>query len=368
MKKILVILEGGLFIKYNKVLKYPSLFSTGTSSSESMRIQFVRSTSLIATIPLVIYGLYNILTGNVLFSITTCSTVALLIFVNIMLARTKSVHKMICLILVCVYSMSVISLFWGKVEYYSLIWMVCTPVITYSLAGSKLGLKMNIGFLLLLIISLLIRSPYPIPYRSLFNIMFCIVFLCVILYSYVKSHELYQVALKEKQLELERVSNTDSLTGLYNRKRIDSIIEEELCKYASSDMDMSTKWCLILIDIDYFKMINDTYGHQEGDRALKAVANIILNNMKNYGVVARWGGEEFLVFLRGIPAEKIIELAEFTRTNIEQVIFENGMKISVSMGINFYCKGDTYDTLLKRADDCLYKAKEQGRNCFIASY
>jgi diguanylate cyclase (GGDEF)-like protein len=359
-------MKGGIFIKFNKLLKYPSIFNTGTSSPESMRIQFVRSTSLIATIPLVIYGLYNILTGNVLFSITTWCTVVLLILVNILLVRTKSLHKMVCLILVCVYTMSVVSLFFGKVEYYSLIWMVCTPVITYYLTGSKKGLKINIVFLLFFFAVLLIRSPYPISYRSLFNIMFCLVFLCVILYSYEKSNEIYQIALEEKQLELERVSNTDNLTGLYNRKRIDRIIEEKLCKF--SELDMSNQWCLILIDIDNFKLINDTYGHQDGDRALKAVANIILNNMKNYGSVARWGGEEFLVFIHDIPTEKVIELAEFTRSSIEQAEFENSMKITVSMGINFYCQGDTYDILLKRADDCLYKAKEQGRNCFIINY
>lgn len=351
-----------MFIKFNNILKYQSKFQTRITDPQTMRIQFIRRSSMIAIFPLVIYALYNIMTGNVLFSITTGSTIVFLLAVNFLLLRTKYINRVIGFILVLVYIMATISIFFGQVQYYSLIWMVCTLTITYYLIGSKKGLKLNIVFLLFLFVILFIRLPQPISYSSIVNIMFGLAFLSVTLYSYERSRELYQIDLEEKQLELERVSNTDSLTGLYNRKRIERTIGEELSKLVATELSMPDQICLLLIDIDHFKRINDTYGHQEGDKAIKEVSRIILHNMRNYGAVARWGGEEFLVFTHDVPTSKIIELAESTRVCIEQAEFENGMKITASMGINFYSKGDTYDSLLKRADDCLYKAKEQGRN------
>ena len=352
-------IKGGFLLKISFLLKYLTQPTAKINVPEFRRIQFIRSASLILAIPLLAYAIYNIIDNNVLFIVASCGGAVFLLIINLMILRSNSLRKVIYPILAVVYSMVFISLYWGKVQSYSLIWMTCTPAITYYLIGSKQGLKINIGFLLFLFLFLLIRSPNLISYHSLANIMFSMVFLCIALYSYEKSRELYQIALEEKQFILERISNTDSLTELYNRTRIDEIIEKNF-----SDSDMPGRWCLILIDIDHFKWINDTYGHQEGDRALKTVAKAILDNMKNDGAVARWGGDEFLVFLHDVPREKIIELAESTRLCIEQIKFENGMKITISIGIALSCKGDTQDTLLKCADDYLYKAKAQGRNQF----
>ncbi|MEM1484004.1 GGDEF domain-containing protein [Oscillospiraceae bacterium PP1C4] len=349
-------------MKPNIILNYLMQFSIRKNDPEFRRIQFIRSSSLILALPLLIYAVYNTLISNVLFTITFGSSAILLFIVNLMLARPNTLRKVSRFIVVCIYFLTFICLFWGESQYYSLIWMVCAPTSTYYLIGSKKGLKINIGFLLFLFVFLLTRSRDLIPYRSLVNIMFCMVFLCLTLYSYEKSRELYQASLEEKQRQLERISNIDSLTGLYNRTRIDQIIEANFCKFTASESDTPNQWCLILIDIDCFKKINDTYGHQEGDRALKAVATALLDNIRSSGVVARWGGEEFLVFLSGISPVKIIELAESTKLCIEHMKFDNGLKITVSMGLTFYRNGDTYDTFLKRADDGLYKAKAQGRN------
>jgi diguanylate cyclase (GGDEF)-like protein len=338
------------------------LSGTKKKTPELRRIQFIRNVSAILIFPMVAYALYNILAHNILFSITTVGSTVILIIVNLMLLKSKLLQEAVGIILFWIYFMAFISLFGGKIQYYSLMWMVCPPATTYYLLGSKRGLKLNIAFLMLLLLFLLFRAPGLISYRSVANIMFSIVFLCVALYSYEKNVEHSHITLEEKQFELEKISETDSLTGLYNRTWIDRIMEKKFGELAASRPDAPDGWCLMLIDIDHFKNINDNYGHQEGDKALKAVATAILKNMKYCGEVARWGGDELLAFLHGLPPQRIIELAESTRLGVEQLRFENGMKITVSMGLAFYHKGDTYDALLKRADDCLYKAKSLGRN------
>jgi len=187
----------------------------------------------------------------------------------------------------------------------------------------------------------------------------------VTLFSYEKSRELYQTVLEEKQQQLEKISSTDGLTRLFNRMKIDCIIEEKFSKVSllrSEPVD----WCLIMIDIDHFKKVNDGYGHQQGDKALKAVAASLSSSVPECGQAARWGGEEFLVSLYGVPTEKAVRIAEDIRENIALMEFESGMKITISLGLSAYREGDSYDTLLKRADDCLYEAKGQGRNRVVS--
>lgn len=350
-------IKEGILIKLNCFLS-----GTKKNKPELRRIQFIRNVSVILIFPMVAYALYNILTQNMLFSITTVGSTVILLIVNLILLKSKFLQDAVGIILLWIYFMAFISLLEGKIQYYSLMWMICPPATTYYLLGSKRGLKLNFAFLLLLLLFLLLRAPSQISYRSVANIMFSIVFLCVALYSYEKNVEQSQITLEEKQLELEKISETDSLTGLYNRTWIDRMMEKKFGELAASGSNSPDGWCLILIDIDHFKNINDNYGHQEGDEALKAAATAILKNMKYCGEIARWGGDELLAFLHGLPPQRIIELAESTRLRVEQLRFENGMKITISMGLAFYHQGDTYDALLKRADDCLYTAKSLGRN------
>ncbi|WP_312640762.1 GGDEF domain-containing protein [Hydrogenoanaerobacterium sp.] len=345
-----------------KVLAYLVAPPAGAIPSEVKAIRYIRTSSLILAIPLLIYALYNLINGNVLFTITTTFGWVALFIINLLLLQPSTLRKAIWLILTGIYVLAVISFFGGKTQYYSLIWMACPPVTTYYLVGSKQGLRINIAFLLFVFLGLLFQSPVPIAYRSIANIMFSLIMLSATLYGYEKSREFYLLLLEDKQRELECISTTDSLTGLYNRMHIESTIERHLAGLPCTKSRTPTQCSLMLIDIDYFKSINDTYGHQEGDKVLQAVAAVILKTLKNRGEAARWGGEEFLVFIDDIPYEEIMKLAENTRSAIEKLAFENGITVTASMGVTFYCSGDTYDTFLKRADDCLYKAKAQGRN------
>ncbi len=352
-------------VKFNYFFNHSEQNRVFKDNPESRRIQFISHTSSLICLPLFAYAIYNIIIQNWIFVAVTGISAAMLFIVNLKLMQTGSVSKVYQLIIAVLYVMVLISLVFGKKENYSLVWVTGAPVVTYYLLGSKAGLKINAGFMAFLLVYLLILPREIVSYSSVANVIFCMLFLMVTLFSYEKSRELYQTVLEEKQQQLEKISSTDGLTRLFNRMKIDCIIEEKFSKVSllrSEPVD----WCLIMIDIDHFKKVNDGYGHQQGDKALKAVAASLSSSVPECGQAARWGGEEFLVSLYGVPTEKAVRIAEDIRENIALMEFESGMKITISLGLSAYREGDSYDTLLKRADDCLYEAKGQGRNRVVS--
>ncbi len=156
------------------------------------------------------------------------------------------------------------------------------------------------------------------------------------------------------------MSLTDGLTGLYNRRHFDSTIEREFSRSKRYGGDLS----LAIIDIDFFKKINDTYGHLCGDYVLKEVAYLILDNFRKTDLVFRYGGEEFVVILTETNLESAKIPMERLRQKIENYPFTysgNKVKVTVSAGVSCNCTEST-DEFLDNADKALYKAKETGRN------
>lgn len=164
--------------------------------------------------------------------------------------------------------------------------------------------------------------------------------------------------LEEKGQELEKISITDSLTGIYNRRFLEKTIESELLRTER----YNHKICIILIDIDNFKTINDTLGHQVGDEVLRKFAMVLQNNIRKTDTLGRWGGEEFLVICPEATAGKAVVLAEKLRTTIEQTSFGDAGKRTASFGVSEYLEEDTKESLISKADKGLYRAKKNGRN------
>nr|HPL83120.1 diguanylate cyclase [Candidatus Omnitrophota bacterium] len=160
-----------------------------------------------------------------------------------------------------------------------------------------------------------------------------------------------------------KMSVTDGLTGLYNIRYFKILLETEL---NISQIDREKKFAIIMTDVDHFKDFNDTYGHQVGDLVLKEVAMVIKNSVRSSDIVARYGGEEMIVLLRGSSSiEDAGNLAEKIRKNIENTSVKeknNIHKVTVSLGVSFVKPADTIDSIIKRADDGLYKSKTLGRN------
>ena len=158
--------------------------------------------------------------------------------------------------------------------------------------------------------------------------------------------------------QVEKLSITDSLTGLNNRLRLDEILIDEYKRGQRYNNHLS----LIICDIDYFKIVNDTHGHLVGDQVLIAIANILLINCREVDVVGRWGGEEFLIICRETNADGAMILAEKLRSSIEAYDFPMVGKKTGSFGVTLVSFSESVENALQRADNALYEAKESGRN------
>jgi len=177
-----------------------------------------------------------------------------------------------------------------------------------------------------------------------------------------------QMKMLEQLRTIERMSLTDQLTQLPNRRSFDSRLNMEWRRALREKKSIS----ILMIDIDYFKIYNDTYGHQQGDSALKTLAEVLRQALKRPGdFAARWGGEEFIVLLPDTDLNGGIEVALNIRKCVEEAIvprFDTGEPsagITVSIGVN--SEGDNTDQFISRADTVLYSAKAKGRNrvcCF----
>lgn len=167
---------------------------------------------------------------------------------------------------------------------------------------------------------------------------------------------LNQRDLKKYNKQLQELSTTDSLTRLYNRRKIDEILNELKNK----------KYSLILLDIDHFKDINDTYGHLEGDKVLIHVAQLLKLNINANDILGRWGGEEFLIICKNTTEIQASKLAQRLREILENEDFKI-RKVTASFGVSEATTDTTIKDVLANADKAMYNAKQNGRNQVICS-
>ncbi|MBU0482039.1 MAG: diguanylate cyclase [Proteobacteria bacterium] len=169
--------------------------------------------------------------------------------------------------------------------------------------------------------------------------------------------------LKKSEEKLYQLATTDSLTGLLNRGEGIRRFQQEISRSLRRHQALS----ILLLDIDYFKKINDNFGHQVGDVVIQQVSDILVSILRNYDIVCRYGGEEFLVVLPTTDLQKAVETAERIRKMIEAMEMtedEHGaiFRLTVSLGVSALKSGDSLDGLIYRADNALYIAKQEGRN------
>jgi diguanylate cyclase (GGDEF)-like protein len=157
----------------------------------------------------------------------------------------------------------------------------------------------------------------------------------------------------------------DGLTLLANRRYIDLELERHLSEMSR----YGTSFGVLLMDIDHFKVFNDTHGHEVGDLILKTVAQSLLHNARPFDVYGRWGGDEFIGIIRNVDMTSLTKIGARIRALVEQTHVraeEALMHVTISMGATLAFKTDTQQSLLKRADELMYRSKEQGRNRLTA--
>ena len=177
------------------------------------------------------------------------------------------------------------------------------------------------------------------------------------LFTDIRSREANELRIKE----LERLALLDELTQLANRR----YVETELRNLLAEKKRFHVPLGILFMDIDHFKSVNDTYGHDAGDEVLKMTADTLVSNARPFDLYGRWGGEEFIGVLRNLQVENLEEVANRIRLLIEKSYIEhNGEQLSVtiSMGATMVKDEDSLETLIKRADGLLYQSKNNGRN------
>lgn len=159
--------------------------------------------------------------------------------------------------------------------------------------------------------------------------------------------------------ELKNLSNTDPLTGLYNRRFFEAAAEEEVRKSITCRRPLS----IMIADVDHFKSVNDTYGHNVGDAVLKDVAGMISRNLRRSDLAARWGGEEFVVAMSDISLQQAMLAGERLRRAVNARKYDDRFSVSVSVGVAQRNSDDeSLSEIIERADSALYEAKSLGRN------
>lgn len=197
-------------------------------------------------------------------------------------------------------------------------------------------------------------------------IVIFIILLLVVLYTLRLRalHGRLQVAeemLIEKNAELEKLSITDKLTGAFNRHKLDSALQEHIAVAHRYDRALS----IILFDLDFFKNVNDQYGHQVGDQVLQVFTRLVKQNVRKSDVFGRWGGEEFLVICPETSRSQAVDLANKIRWIVSDYHFEEGFYQNVSCGVTDLKPGQTADQLISYCDKLLYEAKNTGRDRVI---
>jgi diguanylate cyclase (GGDEF)-like protein len=177
--------------------------------------------------------------------------------------------------------------------------------------------------------------------------------------------QLIEIGLLQSKLREQAIR--DSLTNLFNRRYLEETLDRELARAAREDYPV----CIIMMDLDHFKRINDTYGHEAGDQVLKAIADAFANEIRRGDFACRYGGEEFVIVMPNIDCEIAYERAEKLREalNSLSVPYEiYKLTTTVSMGIACYpTNGETRKAILRAADKAMYAAKDAGRD-HILSY
>ena len=160
------------------------------------------------------------------------------------------------------------------------------------------------------------------------------------------------------QKSLEKLAITDSLTGVFNRSQLSGVLTQEIQRAKRYNASFG----FMVIDVDYFKNINDEFGHTTGDQALRHVADVLANSIRENDTLIRWGGEEFVVIALEVDKVALIALSDKLREEVAVENFDELGTITVSIGATLFNQQDTQSSLFSRTDQALYQAKQLGRN------
>ena len=331
----------------------------GVFSEDARRvfiINFFATVGILFTFPLGFFSLYNdeITRGIVLLSI------ALLYVINhVYLRYTHNYVVSGNLVIYPLYALMIYLIYTGGFNGTGHVWIFCVPAVSLFLHGMKQGLielcvfTLVLTFVMFFVDNDFSESGYHSALKSRILFSFLVVIFLSAIYEY--SMNRFNRELKEASAKLKLVAYIDSLTELLNRRGMFQRLEK----------DTQIKYHLLLADVDFFKRINDDYGHDVGDYALRKLAVIIQSTLSDNALAARWGGEEFLIALPESSEQGAYDLAELIRQRVENYEFfylDQKFRMTLSFGVASMSNTTSLREAITLADHRLYTAKRFGRN------
>ena len=158
--------------------------------------------------------------------------------------------------------------------------------------------------------------------------------------------------------QLQHIAETDRLTQVFNRTKFDDELKKQIAWAGLTN----SYFGLIMLDLDHFKEVNDTYGHDVGDKVLKTTVELLHKSIRKSDILARWGGEEFMIITPQIQNNDLLSMVESLRTAIEDNKHDQAGTVTASFGASMLTPNDNIKSLLKRVDKALYRSKNCGRN------
>ncbi len=252
--------------------------------------------------------------------------------------------------------------------YYMCVTLIDEPKKKY-LVPTLLGLTAFFSFIGCRMISMFTGALYPLNVPSpvelfiyIFNSICNFGFLFLVTLIFIMDMQAATNLLRDKNIALDNMASIDPLTGLYNRRSMQDFFDAVI--KAEED------FCLIMCDIDNFKKVNDTYGHDFGDVVLKEISQIIQNQVNDHGRVCRWGGEEILIMTK-VPLDHTCVIAENIRSGVENHSFrlhETAIHCSLTLGVAAHKQGNGMEETITHADKRLYYGKKNGKNRVVSPY
>lgn len=259
-------------------------------------------------------------------------------------------------------------------NYYYIIWMAPSVALFYSTLfnSNRILTSIYIGTIFSSFISMttnIIEGEFDVMTNMIYCVLTIGLFTCgyyisrMIIKHHKKQLEYTYQELDKKQRLIERL-DIEPMTRLYNRKAFDRNMQETLGSSLKIAQYKTRNVWLVMFDLDYFKAINDTYGHINGDKVLLAVASVLENVIGKNGRVYRYGGEEFVALTHLCTEDEVYEMAEKIRKEVEllRFDFDPHKQVTISVGIASHCKNITSEKWTGMADEALYFAKSNGRN------
>ncbi len=279
--------------------------------------------------------------------------------------KTGSLLLQSVLIVLCLYLV-----YSGGTNQTGPLWIYLVPPVVMFFSGFRRGL-ITIA-LFATAYSILVFAPFdflhPVTYSYEFKtrLLYSFLTLTFLASFYEYSRQSSFQRLNELTIELEKQARLDPLTHLLNRRGMRERIEQEFIRQQRNKTGLS----FLLIDVDHFKRVNDSYGHETGDTVLMALSQLLTDSIRKQDAVARWGGEEFLLLLPDTSLTQAATLAEKIRAQLEEYPIrhdQHSLHITLSIGVAEVKDSDRPDDAINRADKRLYLAKQQGRNRVVAA-